>query len=147
MSNENEYRMSHQARVRDRKRLTYQKFLKWVNDPANGIPENEQIPKAQLRKEWLERAFETFPTFKERFNQANKKMLTIREANEKFNGNLVRELTGLDGKELGDFMRSFINEVIGEKIGMPNKGERKVRWIMKRTPEQIEQAILEWHKR
>ena len=138
---------NHQARVRDRKRLTYQTFLRWVNDPANGIPENELIPKDQLRKEWLERAFETFPDFKERFDQANDKMLSIREANEKFNGNLVRELTGLDGKELGEFMRSFINEVIGERLGMSNKGERRVQWVQEHTPEQIKQAIQEWAKR
>ena len=141
MSNENEYRMSHQARVRDRKRLTYQKFLRWVNDPANRIPENETVPKAQLRKEWLERAFATFPGFKERFDSAIEKMAKIRQANEKFNGNLVRELTGLEGKELGEFMRTFIGEFIGKQ------GKTRTEWALEHAQLEINNAILEWLKR
>ena len=133
--------MSHQARVRDRKRLTYQKFLRWVNDPANGIPENESIPKAQLRKEWLERAFVAFPGFKERFDSAMEKMERIRLANAKFNGNLVRDLTGLDGKKLGEFMRSFIDEFIGKQ------GKTRTEWALEHAQLEINNAILEWLKR
>lgn len=128
---------NHQARVRDRKRLTYQKFLRWVNDPANGIPEAEEIPKHQLRKNWLERAFVTFPEFKERFDATVRDMELTREANSKFNGNLVRELTGLEGKALGEFIMSFEKNVIG-------KGNRRT-WALASTKEEICEAILNWY--
>lgn len=55
--------MNHQARVRDRKRLIYQKFLRWVNDPANGVKENEEVTKAELREDWLKKAKIAFPDF------------------------------------------------------------------------------------
>lgn len=123
--------------MRDRKRLTYQKFLRWVNDPTNGIPESEDIPKAQLRKEWLERAFETFPGFKERYDATMREMELTREANRKFNGNLVRELTGLDGKELGAFIVDFEKNVIG------GKSNRRV-WALSKSESEIASSIMGW---
>lgn len=130
---------SHQARVRDRKRLTYQKFLRWVNDPANNIPEHEVIPKARLREEWLERAFKVFPEFKEKFDGAMLEMERTREANKKFNGNIVREKTGLDGKELGEFMREFAEKVIGRAVS-------RKEWALSKTESEIEDAIDKWHQ-
>lgn len=131
--------MNHQARVRDRKRLTYQKFLLWVNDTINGIPETEDIPKAQLRKEWLERAFETFPGFKERYDATIREMDLTREANRRFNGNLIRELTGLDGKELGAFIIDFEKNVIG------GKNNRK-QWALSHSENEIIEAISGYNR-
>lgn len=127
--------MNHQARVRDRKRKTYQEFLRWVNDPVNGIPESEDIPKAQLRKEWLERAFETFQGFKERYDATIREMNLTREANRKFNGNLVRELTGLEGKELGVFIYNFERDEIG---GKSNRRD----WALLKSEKEIKESIL-----
>ena len=129
---------SHQARVRDRKRLTYQKFLRWVNDPANGVPENESIPKAELRKTFLAKAFETFPGFRKEFDQIQKEMADRREAKRKFNGEIVRELTGLNGKDLGHFMKTFIEAITKEKQ------MTAIEWALTSSQEEIESQIRLW---
>ena len=132
---------NHQARVRDRKRLTYQKFLHWVNDPANGVKEHEDIPKAELREKWLERAKASFPRFAEELEVVQKEMEARRRSSEKFNGLIVREITGLDGKELGQFMQDFVKNHIEGKMKMT-----KVEWALKHSSDHIRDAIKEWQK-
>lgn len=130
---------NHQARVRDRKRKTYQEFLRWVHDPANGIPENEMIPKSELRAMYLQKAFDTFPQFKSEFNAIQKEMDERREAKRKFNGDLVRGLTGLEGQDLGNFMRSFIEEAI-----IKGKGMNIIEWALQSSQDEIDSQILGW---
>lgn len=132
---------NHQARVRDRKRLTYQKFLSWVNDPANGVKEHEDIPKAELREKWLERAKAAFPRFAEELEEVQKEMEARRRSSEKFNGLIVREITGLDGKELGQFMQDFVKNHIEGVMKLT-----KVEWALKHSSDHIRDAIKEWQK-
>jgi hypothetical protein len=132
---------NHQARVRDRKRLTYQKFLRWVNDPANGVPEKEEISKSDLRSQWLERAFQIFPKFKEDYEAAQHQLQKSRAARDKFNGELVRQFTGLDGKELGTFMSDFVQNFI---VGICKM--RREDWAISHSNEEIETMIRDWHR-
>lgn len=132
---------NHQARVRDRKRLTYQKFLRWVNDPANGVKEHEEVTKAELRADWLKKAQTAFPDFAKELEEVQKEMELRRQASEKFNGVIVREITGLEGRELGQFMNDFVVKFIKGEMGMT-----KIEWALKHSPNQIERAIKEWHK-
>lgn len=118
--------------------MTYQKFLRWVNDPANGVPENESIPKAELRKTFLAKAFETFPEFRKEFAQIQKEMADRREAKRKFNGEIVRELTGLNGKDLGHFMKTFIEAITKEKQ------MTAIEWALTSSQEEIESQIRLW---
>jgi hypothetical protein len=132
---------NHQARVRDRKRLTYQKFLRWVNDPANGVKENEEVTKAELRADWLKKAQIAFPDFAKELKEVQKEMELRRLANEKYNGIIVKGITGLEGQDLGRFMQDFVVEFIKGKMGMT-----KIEWALKHSPNQIETAIKQWHK-
>lgn len=131
---------NHQARVRDRKRLTYQKFLRWVNDPANGVPEKEEISKSDLRIQWLARAFQQFPNFQRDYEVAQEQMQKSRAARDKFNGELVRQITGLDGKELGAFMSDFVHNFINGRCLMSRED-----WAISRNIEEIEALIRHWH--
>jgi alpha-galactosidase/6-phospho-beta-glucosidase family protein len=133
--------MNHQARVRDRKRLIYQKFLRWVNDPANGVKENEEVTKAELREDWLKKAKIAFPDFAKELEEVQKDMELRRLAKEKFNGIIAREITGLEGQDLGRFMQDFVTKYIEETLKMT-----KVEWALKHSPDQIRDAIKEWQK-
>lgn len=128
--------MNHQARVRDRKRKTYQEFLKWVNDPVNGVPENEEIEKSILREQWLQRAFDVFPEFKAHYNELVDEIHKVRLAQSKFNGTIVGEITGLSGRDLGIFMTNFINSL----------NKPKIEWALETSEKDIKQAILSWRE-
>jgi hypothetical protein len=131
---------NHQARVRDRKRKTYQLFLNWVNDPSNGIPDNETIPKTVLRSQWMTKAFERFPKFKEEYETAQSQIQKVRAARSKFNGDLVRQITGLEGKELGAFIADFVQNFI---VGACHTNREN--WAITNSPEEIEIMIRHWH--
>lgn len=131
---------NHQARVRDRKRKTYQLFLNWVNDPANHVPEEEQISKSDLRLQWLAKAFKKFPNFRGEYEAAQGQLQKSRAARDKFNGELVRQITGLDGKDLGAFMTDFVQNFI---VGICKLSRED--WAISRSCEEIETLIRHWH--
>lgn len=133
---------NHQARVRDRKRKTYQQFLTWVNDPENGVPENEEISKSDLRLQWLTKAFKVFPGFRADYEAAQESMQKSRVARDRFNGELVRQITGLDGKDLGAFMTDFVQNFVVRTCGMTRED-----WAISRSLEEIEIMIRHWHSR
>ena len=114
---------NHAARVRDRKRKTYNQFLAWVNDPANMVPEHELVEKSQLRAYFLQKAFYLFPGLKAHVEAAKELCRKKHIAHERFNGTLVTNITGLQGKELGRFMHEFINHVTAT-------GQNKTDWAI-----------------
>jgi triphosphoribosyl-dephospho-CoA synthetase len=130
---------NHAARVRDRKRLTYQLFLEWVNDPANGVPTEESKPKQMLRKEMLNLMFEKFPKFKQQYVDAQSRALMRKQAQAAFNGDIVSGVTGLTDKQLGEFISQFIENVINPT------GMTKVDWVLSRSPEEVKQQIQSFH--
>ncbi len=94
---------NHISRTRDRKRPTYMKFLKWVKDFKG--PQFDWSSKTEIRKEILEKLFIIFPDFKNRLNEILEKQKEKKVISLKFNGHLVKEWTGLEGKELGKFLK------------------------------------------
>lgn len=92
-----------QARVRDRKRPTYTAFLKWLEERpglvAFKFPDD--------KKAWLPRLEGFFPGFKAEYERTESDLAALRAVGEKFNGELVARITGLQGKALGMVMKRF----------------------------------------
>jgi hypothetical protein len=100
---------NHASRVRDRKRKTYNEFLTWV-EVTEGLP---AYPWAQMKEqggrqykdEFLRLAFDHFPGFKEQHDKVQHNFNVWKQVKAAFNGSLVREWTGLQDRELGEFMK------------------------------------------
>ncbi len=88
------------ARVRDRKRKTYTKFLQYCEVhpelPAFQYPEN--------KLDWMPLIAAHFPHFTFEYDQAVADLAEMRAVKAKFNGSLVSVWTGFEGKKLGEFM-------------------------------------------
>lgn len=111
---------NHTARVRDRKRVVYSGFLEWMERQDNlpAYPWGERMSEVGGRKEhpeFLEKAFAMSFTFQHHYECARDDLEELEDFRTKYNGEIVREVTGLDGKELGKFMRHFA-EVYGESF-------------------------------
>jgi len=108
---------NHKARVRDAKRKSYHDFLEWM-ETAEGLPEYEWLSYeskgSYLTEEehapFLKKAFEMFIGFEDKYHKAMEEFQKNLDFKQKFNGALVMELTGLEGKELGQFMQ-FMREL------------------------------------
>lgn len=91
------------ARVRDRKRHTYNQFLLWCERhpelPAFDFPEDKAT--------WFPRIMDNFPEFEQNYKKSCADLAEQQAMKEKFNGELVSQLTGLKGKELGFLMKRF----------------------------------------
>lgn len=100
---------NHYARTRDRKRKTYNAFLKYIEGRE---PPGIQQSKDNLRCERLAVALYTFPQFDADLSS------TLREHSQdivyrsKFNGNIVGNLTGLKGRDCGMFI-AYLHERFG----------------------------------
>jgi hypothetical protein len=129
---------SNAARVRDRKRKSYHKFLEYINDIdiEHCYPYPDTSGKFGYIKNdfFFERACKFFDGFEERYKEveiiANKAKLYKL----KFNGKLVMDLTGLANKELGHFMES-LREIEGFR-----------NYILETDDETIKDYILEMFK-
>jgi hypothetical protein len=121
---------NHTARVRDKKRPTYTKFLKWLEehpekDSGFEWPEDKNF--------WLPDIFKAFPDMEAKWIKANEKLARAQAIKQKYNGNRVTELTGLTNKELGVFIKehraSFEND------------EAFNAWVHESTQEDIDKVI------
>jgi hypothetical protein len=92
-----------QSRVRDRKRPMYMAFLKFCEE-TSGLPKF-QFP--ENKSAWLPRLFEHFAGFKQEYDKALADLSELRRVKDKFNGTWVSQVTGLQGKELGEVMQAF----------------------------------------
>lgn len=92
-----------QSRVRDRKRPTYTAFLKWCEETP-GL-NNFKFPSE--KKEWHKHLDKFFPGFNESYAKCERDLVELREVKDKFNGALVSEWTGLEGKDLGQLMAAW----------------------------------------
>jgi hypothetical protein len=94
--------MAHKCRTRDRKRPSYNNFLKFIEN----IKSNNQEIKKENRLEIIN---SYFPESKllEQINQLKANYMKKKELHEKFNGSLVQKWTGLSGAELGKCLASF----------------------------------------
>ncbi len=122
------------SRVRDRKRPTYSKFLSWLESlPRNAMPEFDWSDKAQARMDFLGWAFDAFPDFSARYKDAVELKREKQLFSEKFNGEIVGQITGLSGKNLGLLItairRSFLTEAHFR------------RWVLASSDEEVRNMI------
>lgn len=97
-------KMNNVDRKSVQKRVGYMQFLEWI----------DTHPEKEKRYDWhkryqtqFEQIWQAFPAAKAEFEAIFIEIDKKKECNEKFNGNVVSELTGLKFKELGDFMTNF----------------------------------------
>lgn len=109
------------ARMRDSKRVIYNEFLKWCSG-SDDLPEFQTEDKEEFRREQLRLALEKFPEFRVRYDGALKKLLKSKTINEKFNGSIVSEVTGLSGRDLGMFIRDFKSKWTDDDLFVLSKG-------------------------
>jgi hypothetical protein len=95
---------NHRARVRDRKRKTYMEFLGWCDTRRDGGA-LDAYAYPDDKAAWNERINEHFPHFKAALEAAHRDLAEHRAVKERFNGAFVRELTGMQDKELGVLMK------------------------------------------
>jgi hypothetical protein len=86
---------NHTARVRDEKRSTYTGFLEYIK-------EKEYDKQAAFS---MVQVYDLFPEFHERLFEVGEEYAASKEFKKRYNGELVSEITGLHGKELGLFMK------------------------------------------
>jgi hypothetical protein len=92
--------LNHIARIRDKKRDTYRKFLEF----GEKQPPREPYNFHEDKHKYVPLILNTFPDAKAGYDELVGNLLIRRAAAEKFNGNLVSELTGLEKIDLGKLM-------------------------------------------
>jgi len=96
--------LNHENRTRNKKRKTYGKFLEYIQELKS-----DDYVYPNDKTEWLSRIDEFFPNVKvyEKIEEAKKREEVNKKIKEKFNGDIVRLITGLEGEELGKFIKKF----------------------------------------
>ena len=92
---------NHVGRIRDKKRKTYMAFIDWCKTNCT----TATAPLPADKSVWFERIQQFFPHFEDEHREALRQFNENRAVKEKFNGQLVSEITGLTGPELGTLMR------------------------------------------
>ena len=104
---------NHTSRTRDRKRKTYSQFLTWIEtaELQYSYPWSELKEQGgrMYKQQFMERAFKFFPAFKAEHDKIQAGFELWKSSKANFNGDLVREWTGLTDKKLGEFMK-FLRE-------------------------------------
>ena len=137
--------MNNTARVRDKKRATYNAFLEYIkNLPAGGMDWNKD------KSVYIDEIFSFFPEAWGTYKTEVYKFNQYKAIKAKFNGDLVRtwlkdefengvvyKLPVVEGKELGDFIKSFIKS-IGDTFfdGFNN-------WVESTPEEQIIKVVVD----
>ena len=99
---------NHISRVRDRKRKTYMQFLEWLEThPRTEV--SSEFSHLKDKEVMLNLAMKTFDGFFDRMCEAGSRAIDRKIISMKFNGDLVRKLTGLSGKDLGERIRMMRN--------------------------------------
>ena len=108
---------NHTSRVRDRKRAVYRGFLEWQESrsdlPAYPWADTSEIGGRRLDEDALLRIFAAFPEFEPEYASVMAEHELHCQAKQIFNGEIVSELTGLTGHELGHFMRELKTYISG----------------------------------
>jgi len=91
--------LNHQNRIRNKKRPTYNELVAWVHDK-----EGKPRPSKSDMREYV---IQKYPHVQNEIERKSEQIRENKERAAKFNGNLVRELTGLEGAALGKFIKNF----------------------------------------
>lgn len=92
----------HKDRVRERKRPAFKEIVIQKNTVLEGEKEEKYLTEDEFNKLSLR-----YPLLKESLVLLHKKLQEEKDFSKKWNGTLVSNITGLEKKELGDFMRDF----------------------------------------
>lgn len=124
------------ARYRDQKRQTYSDFLEWCERHKARLP---RFSYPSTKAELLPTAFERLRLvgFKDKYEKVETRYAKYCQFKEKFNGGLVKELTGLEGRELGSLMEYIRGK--GPEIHFQD-------WILGSDEKRIARMILAFHK-
>ncbi len=130
--------LNHVNRVRNRKRPIFAAFIDWL---AENPIQNEFVP-GRNKAEYFWNAvlfFDCAEVFKKIEAMLYTRRIT-KEANKIFNGDLVREWTGLEGKELGAVLAGFKQHCMMFWSGCwPS-------FFSGRKPEDVKEMFLNWYK-
>jgi hypothetical protein len=96
------------SRVRDTKRKTYTEFLKWCETNNSNLCKYDYKNNKQY---FLQEAFKHWPNFEISFNKRLIEYNKQKEIKKYFNGDIVYQLTRLQGKELGMFMSNIKKDI------------------------------------
>lgn len=101
---------NNKSRVRDAKRASYQAFLTWLDKEWRGAPTNEPVDKAAC----LSAAYHLFNGLAAKHDSILAYGRATKAFKERFNGNVVADMTGLSGKPLGQRMAAIVHEAGGK---------------------------------
>lgn len=139
LENRNNY-----ARTRDKKRPTYTKFLTWIESYEETIEQNANEDVDNWHKQegsgkshWLPYLFRGIEGFEETYIRVNAEWEFEKGFKVRYNGDVVRTVTGLDKQELGKFMK-WVRE--------NNDTEVFKKLIVKMNPEVVDAFIAHWYK-
>lgn len=125
-----ENRTNH-GRSQDKKRVTYQAFLTWMQQRE--LPEYDW---EQDKTDWLELALDHFPGAREQFALLQQQKQLEDEVKLRYNGEIVTRLTGIKGPPLGKFMNEF-KKHCGETVFKE--------WLATSSASEITDAIRAFH--
>lgn len=115
------------ARIRDRKRSTYNSFLKYLEtqtkEPKLIFPED--------KSEHLETIFLNFPDVLPDYVALMQELAAQRYLKTRFNGEIVHSVTHLQGKELGELMKVLKREFRLQPHTLPIISDATVRDIIR----------------
>lgn len=97
--------LNHTNRVRDRKRKVYNLFLDYIDKLDDSIKNKEATKLSEEEKRSF--VFSKFPKLALEVERLDKEIEIHNITKLKFNGELVKSLTGLSGVPLGDFIKLF----------------------------------------
>lgn len=97
--------LNHTAKIRDRKRSTYNEFLKFGEALQKSDPTKVYWTPSSDRMAYLENVFDYFPKAIDEYKSALRDLAFKRYIKTKFNGEIVSEVSGFVDKELGQFMQ------------------------------------------
>lgn len=96
-------------RIRDKKRTTYKEWLNFIEPMKETSCSYEQWREEYPREILFSKVIDFFPeaNLVQNCLEIDKSISKQRERTEKFNGNIVMEITKLQGKELGRYIQEF----------------------------------------
>ena len=128
--------MNHRARVRDVKRPDYNRLMEWIEANKKRLPSYQRNRDKSNYLPWITATFPQLVTELEKCAELYKENQEIKE---KFNGNIVTELTGKTGKDLGEVMVAFKKHFDDDK-------EKYRSFLLNTTKELVSVYIKDWYK-
>lgn len=116
---------NHHSRTRDRKRPMYTEFLKW----CSARPDLQHFQFSDNKEDYFDYIESHFPGFKERVNCERIKINRTEQFKQLYNGAIVSEITGLQGKELGIFMAKIVNKFESKENLIEKTLDNGAEWV------------------